>query len=531
MPLAAQKTSYVTTSIPYVNANPHLGHALELCVADAFARHRRIRGRRVRFVTGTDDHSLKNVLAAERAGVPTSAWVADHAAAFEALSDALGISADDFQRTSANPAHAPAVRALWETCAHRGDLYRKPYHGRYCVGCERFYEPEELNDGRCPEHDAPLEIVEETNWFFRLSRYADVVREAIESGRLRVVHDGAREETLAFLRGPVRDISVSRSAARARGWGLPVPGDASQVIWVWFDALCGYIAGLGYGGRDRSRLDTYWCGEGERVHVIGKGIARFHAVYWPAFLASAGLPWPTDLLVHGYVTIDGEKISKSGRSIDPTPLIVQYGADAVRYFLLRHIRTARDGDFSLRRFQQAHDAELANGLGNLASRILALAEKVTDGRVPEPGVALAADQELRDSALALPSEVDAAVDRLSLDEALAGVFRLVDATNRYVTTAAPWEDVREGRQGRAAATLRTALEALHVIARELAPFLPGASDDLRTRLRAPPLEGGVGWNVLPTGAPLTRGAPLFGRIGGRDWSRDSGTRAAPRGRA
>jgi methionyl-tRNA synthetase len=510
---AQQKTSYVTTSIPYVNANPHLGFTLELCIADAFARHRRSRGRRVRFVTGTDDHSLKNVLAAERAGVPTSRWVAEHAAAFEALNAALSVSADDFQRTSANPAHAPAVRALWEACARRGDLYQRPYRGLYCVGCERFYEPEELDGGRCPEHDAPLDVVEETNWFFRLSRHAGAVREAIESGRLRIVHGGAREETLAFLRGPVRDISVSRSAARARGWGIPVPGDPSQVIWVWFDALCGYIAALGYGGERADRLDELWCGGGERVHVIGKGIARFHAVYWPAFLASAGLPWPTDLLVHGYVTVGGEKISKSGRSVDPAPLIAKYGADAVRYFLLRHIRTARDGDFGIARFLEAHDAELANGLGNLASRILALVEKVAGGRVPAPGAELAEDQALREAALALGPEVDEAVDGLSLDEALAAIFRLVDATNRYVTSAAPWEHAREGRAARAAATLRTALEALHAIARELAPFLPGTSEELRARLRAPPLLGPAGWNVLPTGAPVSRGAPLFRRIG------------------
>jgi methionyl-tRNA synthetase len=514
MTLTAQKTSYVTTSIPYVNANPHLGFALELCVADAFARHRRARGRRVRFVTGTDDHSLKNVLAAERAGVPTARWVADHAAAFEALNAALGISADDFQRTSANPAHAPAVRALWEACARRGDLYQKPYRGLYCVGCEQFYEPEELEGGRCPEHDAPPEVVEETNWFFRLSRHADVVRTAIENGRLRIVHDGAREETLAFLRGPVRDVSVSRSAVRARGWGLPVPGDPSQVIWVWFDALCGYIAALGHGGADRSLLEAFWRdGAGERVHVIGKGIARFHAVYWPAFLGSAGLPWPTDLLVHGYVTVEGEKISKSGRTIDPIPLIAEHGADAVRYFLLRHIRTARDGDFSLARFHRAHDAELANGLGNLASRILALGEKLTGGRVPAPGEELVEDQALRHAALALRSEVDEAVDRLSLDEALSAIFRLVDATNRYVTTAAPWEHARAGRAARASAALRTALEALHVIARELAPFLPATSSELLARLRAPPLERPVGWNILPAGAPLSRGTPLFRRLG------------------
>ncbi|HET7826230.1 MAG TPA: methionine--tRNA ligase [Anaeromyxobacter sp.] len=510
---AAHDTSYVTTSIPYVNANPHLGFTLELCIADAYARHRRSRGRRVRLVTGTDDHSLKNVLAAERAGVATARWVADHAAAFEALNAALGVSADDFQRTSANPAHAPAVRALWDACARSGDLYRKPYRGLYCVGCERFYEPEELDGGRCPEHDAALERVEEVNWFFRLSRHAGAVREAIEAGRLRIVHGGAREETLAFLRGPVRDISVSRSAARARGWGIPVPGDPSQVIWVWFDALCGYIAALGYGGERAGLLDELWRGGGERVHVIGKGIARFHAVYWPAFLASAGLPWPTDLLVHGYVTVGGEKISKSGRSVDPGPLIARYGADAVRYFLLRHIRTARDGDFTVARLVEAHDAELANGLGNLASRVLALAEKLAGGRIPPPGGERAEDAELRRAALALRPEVDGAVDRLSLDEALSAIFRLVDATNRYLTSAAPWRHAREGRADRAAATLRTALEALHVVALELAPFLPATSDDLRARLRAPPLERAGGWNALPSGAPVSRGAPLFRRIG------------------
>ncbi len=215
---ASNPRCYVTTAIPYVNARPHLGFALELCVADAYARHRRRRGADVRFVTGTDDHSLKNVLAAERAGVPTGAWVERHAAAFRELNAALDVSADDFLRTSASPLHAPAVRALWAACAARGDLYRRAYAGRYCVGCERFYEPEELPGGRCPEHGAELEWVEEENWFFRLSRYRDAIRDAIEHGRLRIEHPGARAETLAFLRGPVRDISVSRSAARARGW-------------------------------------------------------------------------------------------------------------------------------------------------------------------------------------------------------------------------------------------------------------------------------------------------------------------------
>jgi methionyl-tRNA synthetase len=288
------------------------------------------------------------------------------------------------------------------------------------------------------------------------------------------------------------------------------------VIWVWFDALAHYIAALGYGGNDRAPFDTHWAGDGERVHVIGKGIVRFHAVFWPAFLASAGLPWPTDLLVHGYLTVDGTKISKSGRTLDPVPLIERYGSDAVRYYLLRHVRTDRDGDFSVVRLIQAHDAELANGLGNLASRVLALVEKATGGIVPEPGTELAADQDLRRGALGLAAEVDEAVGRLALDEALTGIFRLVDATNRYVTLAAPWDLVREGQTERAAVVLRTSLEALHVIARELAPFLPAASDELRARLQAPALGGQNRWNALPTGARLRREGPLFRRIGAKD---------------
>jgi methionyl-tRNA synthetase len=505
---------YVTTAIPYVNATPHLGFALELCVADAYARHGRQRGRDVRFVTGTDDHSLKNVLAAERAGVATQAWVERHAAAFERLNVALEISADDFLRTSASPAHAPAVRALWAACAARGDLYRKAYAGRYCVGCERFFDPEELQEGGCPEHSAPLEVVEEENWFFRLSRYRQTLRDAIETGRLRIEHPGARAEALAFLRGTVRDISVSRSATRARGWGLAVPGDETQVIWVWFDALAHYLSALGYASTDPARFEAYWTRGRERVHVIGKGIVRFHAVYWPAFLASAGLPWPTDLLVHGYLTLDGEKISKSGRTVDPLELVARHGADAVRYYLLRHVRTDRDGDFSPGRFAEAHDAELANGLGNLASRLLGATGRIAAGVIPAPGPDTARDEEIRAQALALGAEVDAAVSRFALDEALSAVFRTVDEANRYVTREAPWKLAASGHAARARAVLRTSLEALNVIGAELGPFLPATSAALRTLLGGPGARVGSAWNVLPTGAALGRGTPLFPRIGG-----------------
>lgn len=511
--MTATNRCYVTTAIPYVNARPHLGFALELCIADAFARHRRRRGLDVRFVTGTDDHSLKNVLAAERAGVPTAVWVERNAAAFAELNAALGISADEFLRTSTSPAHAHAVRALWSACAASGDLYRHAYRGLYCIGCERFFEPAEAPEGRCPEHAAPLEEVEEENWFFRLSRHRQALLDAVEGGRLRIEPPGARAEVLAFLRGPVHDLSVSRSAIRARGWGLPVPGDDEQVVWVWFDALAHYLSALGYGTLAPDRFQTYWTEGAQRVHVLGKGILRFHAVFWPAFLASAGLAWPTDLLVHGYLTIEGQKISKSsGPTVDPLELVARHGADAVRYYLLRHVRTDRDGDFSTARFAEAHDAELSNGLGNLASRILGATERLARGVIPEPGPSLGADDELCARLLALSDEVDAAVSRFALDEALSAIFRAIDDTNRYLTDQAPWALAAEGHAARAGAVLRAALEALNVLAAELAPFLPACAGELRLRLGSPPQERARRWNALATGTAIRRGAPLFPRI-------------------
>src|ERR1022692_241477 len=355
---------YLTTTIPYVNARPHLGHALELVQADVLARHYRRRGRDVRFQTGTDDNSLKNVLAAEAAGIGVQDFVDGNAAAFAALAGPLSLSVDDLIRTSSDPRHRPGVERLWRACADAGDLYRKHYEGLYCVGCEQFYTPAELTGGCCPEHGTAPQRISEENWFFRLSRYAGLLHDEIAAGRLRIEPAGRRNEVLAFISGGLADFSISRSAGRARGWGIPVPGDPGQVIYVWWDALGNYLTALGYGTGD-ANVASWWTGASRRIHVLGKGVLRFHAVYWPAMLASAGLPLPTDILVHDYLTIEGRKISKSGgTTVDPAELAAQYGSDAVRWWLLRDVPRAGDTDFTAGRLVARANDELANGIGN-----------------------------------------------------------------------------------------------------------------------------------------------------------------------
>jgi methionyl-tRNA synthetase len=284
---------YITTAIPYVNGAPHLGHALECVHVDALARHRRRRGGRVRVQSGTDDHAIKNVSAAEAACVRVAELVRAKCDRFAALTGVLGLRADEFLRTSSDPRHAACVVAVWEACRAADDLYTKDYTGRYCPGCEQFYTAGELVDGSCAEHRTPLVEVTETNWFFRPSGYRERITDLITSGRLDITPPERRNEVLGFLAGDVHDLSVSRPAARSRGWGIPVPGDPEQVVYVWFDALVNHITGLGHATGDNADYRRWWASGGERVHVIGKGIARFHAVYWIAFLLSAGLPLPS----------------------------------------------------------------------------------------------------------------------------------------------------------------------------------------------------------------------------------------------
>ena len=379
------KPYYITTAIPYVNAAPHLGHALEFVQADVLARHRRLRGQPVRLLSGTDDHALKNVLAARSAAIPVTDFVTRAADRFQALQGVLDLSCDDYIRTSSDPRHRPGVEFLWERCAAAGDFYRHTYEGLYCVGCEQFYEEEALVDGRCPEHGTPPEHVTETNWFFRLSRYRDRISDAITSGALTINPPQKRNEILALLDGGLQDFSVSRPAARADGWGIPVPGDPSQVIYVWWDALTNYVTALGVDRRSED-YEYWWGGPGERVHVIGKGITRFHAVSWPGLLLSAGVPLPTTIHVHDYVNAGGAKLSKStGNTVDPVDLVSTYGADALRWWITREVPLLGDTEFTPARLVRAHDNDLANGLGNLAHRTSTLLHTSFGGRLAEVG--------------------------------------------------------------------------------------------------------------------------------------------------
>jgi len=493
--------TYITTTIPYVNARPHIGFALEVVQADVLARFRRQCGDRVRFQAGTDDNSLKNVLAARAAGESVREFVDRNAEAFLALSPALSLTVDDVIRTSRDLRHRPGVERFWQACAAAGDLYRKRYEGLYCTGCEQFYSPAELRDGRCPEHDTEPQRVAEENWFFRLSRYGGALRDAITRGELRIEPAGRRNEVLALIDGGLEDFSVSRPAERAGGWGIPVPGDPSQVIYVWFDALCNYVTALGYGtGDDAYR--RWWTSEGRRIHLLGKGVLRFHAVYWPAMLLSSGQPLPTDIVVHDYLTAGGQKISKSsGSGADPVALAAEYGPDAVRWWLLREVPRVGDADFTVERMIARADDELANGFGNLVNRVVAMIHKYRGGRVPAARSVAAGGEDLEVAIRRAGDLIAAALADFDFRQATAALWAIADEANRFINRVRPWELARAERDGgdsqRLDAVLRVLFEACSALGRQLAPFLPDAA--ARIVGQCTPGDG-----LLPAASPVFR---------------------------
>ncbi len=466
-------TFYLTTAIPYVNAAPHIGHALEFVQADTIARYHRLLGEEVCLLSGADENALKNVQAAASADIPIQKFIDTNSDLFLNLAGRLNVRFDVFQKGSDQIHHFPSSQKLWKLCEARGDIYKKTYEGLYCLGCEAFYTPDELNEhGECNEHPGKkLELVKEENYFFRLSNYQQRLIELIQQDTIRIIPEFRKHEILSFLKQPLLDISVSRTNERAKNWGVPVPGDPSQRIYVWFDALNIYQSGIGFGW-DEPGYEHRWPAD---VHVIGKGITRFHAVYWPAFLLSAGLALPKTILVHGYLTVDGAKMSKTvGNVIDPGVFIDRFGTDALRYYLLREIPPFDDGDVSERRFRELYNADLANGLGNLVARVAKLAQSIS---IPRQTLSLGA---------VLTPEYQSSMESYRFNDALAAVWKLVKQADKHIDETTPWKksgaDLEE--------ILYKSIASIQTIALLLQPFMPETSARILEQFNGPAVQPG-----------------------------------------
>ncbi len=456
------KKFYITTSIPYTNAAPHIGFAFEIIQADVIARHQRSLGRDVYFLTGTDEHGLKTLRAAETAGKGVLEFADEVSGKFKDLAGVLNISNDDFIRTTDEKRHLPAVYKLWEQFVIKGDIYKKKYQGFYCPGCEAFKTEKELADGKCTIHQKPVEEIEEENYFFKLSKYLPRIKEIIEKDELKIIPQGKKNEILGMIENGIDDISFSR--AKEKYWSWPVPGDESQVFYVWQDALPNYISAIGY-GTDEKKFQTYWPAN---VHAIGKDIVKFHALYWPAMLLSADLALPESIFVHGFINVDGQKMSKSlGNVIDPFELVKKYGVDPVRYYLLREIVPTEDGDFTYEKFETRYNSDLAGGVGNLLSRTVTLANKDNFASCPT-------SEKIKTEVQKTKKEVDDFLQEFKFNESLKSIWELISFCDKYINQEKPWEGKENASQ-----VISDILFALENIAEMLLPFLPETAEKMK----------------------------------------------------
>jgi methionyl-tRNA synthetase len=494
---------YLTTAIDYSNGDPHLGHALEKVGADCIARYRRLRGDKVHFLMGMDEHSQAVLQAAQQNGLAPQAWVDRMGERFENFWRRLECSHDDWIRTT-EPRHRVTVTALLETIARRSpdDLFVGEYEGLYCTGCEEFKQPAQIVNGRCIEHPT-LELIptKERNHFFRLSSYRDRLLELIRSGEFRVEPEIRRNEVVRLLEDGLQDISVSRQRL---SWGIPFPGDKDQTVYVWFDALINYLSATGY---PDAGYDKLWPAD---LHVIGKGITRFHCVIWPAMLLSAGLALPREVWAHGYVQWEGAKMSKTaGTAVSLDEAIDRHGPDALRYFLLREVGFEADGNFTWERFDERYTADLADGFGNLVSRSLAMIGKYRDGLVPSSSEVTPLDEAGRRAAAAYAR----AMDTLDLRGGAEAAWGLVSTANLYIQQVAPWTLAKEGKNAELDATLAALARALHRLALFASPFLPGKAQALWLALGAKGEVSAASWTSMDVppiaGARVTKPEILF----------------------
>ena len=488
---------YVTTAISYPNGPPHIGHAYEAIAADAIARFQRSQGRDVRFQTGTDEHGLKMAQAARGEGVEPREFADKMSRLFQQMCDTLNVSYDRFIRTS-QPDHYRASQAIWSAMEERGDLYLDRYEGWYSVRDEAYYEPDELTsaeDGsKLSPQGTPVEWTVEESWFFRLSKYQQPLLDHYAENPEFIMPESRRNEVVRFVEGGLKDLSISRTSF---DWGVPVPGSNNHVMYVWLDALTNYITGLGYPD-DTELWRRYWPAN---VHLIGKDVVRFHAVYWPAFLMSAGIALPKQVYGHGFLLSRGEKMSKSvGNVVDPMVLADRFGVDALRYFLLREVTFGQDGSYSAEAIVNRANAELSNSFGNLAQRTLSMIHKNLGGVLPAAGEA-AEDRELLYLVRGIVSvDMVEHFNRLGFSYGIEAWMKAVFACNAYVDAQAPWA-LRKTDPERMAAVLGTLVVAVRELARGIAPIIPDSADKLLTLI-----DAGEG------GAPIPQPTPLFPRL-------------------
>jgi methionyl-tRNA synthetase len=512
-----EKKFYITTAIDYANAAPHMGHALEKTQADALARYHRLLGEEVHFVTGTDEHGAKIVRAAEKAGMAPQAFVDQNAEKFKELLKLLDISNDDFIRTSDAARHHPAAQKIWKSLVASGDIYKKSYRGLYCVGHEAFITEKDLTGGKCADHNAAPETIEEENYFFKLSKYGPRIKQALESGEMRIIPEFRQNEILALIAEGLEDVSFSRPA-RDISWGVPVPDDPTQTMYVWCDALTNYISALGYGSADEKLFEKFWpakplaegdaiarsgaAGFREATHLIGKDILRFHAAIWPGMLLSAGLPLPKRIVTHGFVTSQGQKMSKTiGNVVDPLMIIEKYGAEALRYYFAREMPTFDDGDFTEEKMKAAYNGSLANGLGNFVSRTSKMITQYFGGELARPSeealsnVPLHSNLHLRLSGApaggeklelfsldyilnreVLP-EYHKAMAEYNLARATEIIWKFLSMLDGYIQAYQPFKLIKEDPE-KTKAILWNLGVGMFAAAKMLAPFMPRTTDKI-----------------------------------------------------
>jgi methionyl-tRNA synthetase len=470
------KKFYITTSIAYTNALPHIGFALESIQADVLARYSKSLNKDVFFLTGTDEHGTKIAKAAKAADKSPKEFVDEISNKFRELGKLLNLSNNDFIRTTDEKRHWPVVEKVWKKLEKNKDIYKKQYVGFYCSGCEAFLKTKDLKGGKCRIHLTKPEKISEENYFFKLTKYIDKVRKVIESDKLKVIPETRKNEILSIINQEPEDVSFSRSSVKLN-WGIPVPGDDSQKIYVWADALTNYISALNY--PNGKQFQKYWPAD---IHCIGKDILKFHALIWPAMLLALGLELPKKIFVHGFINVNGQKMSKSlGNIIDPFELVNKYGVDAVRYYLLREIPSAEDGDFTYEKFEGRYNSDLAGGIGNLVLRTRTMADsKVSQG--------LTVNNETKNAALKkeikrVEKEYTKAIEDFKFNEALKAVWELISYCDKYINDTKPWQKEKGNEK-----IISDVIFALEKIAVLLQPFLPHTASKVSDQLRNKPKE-------------------------------------------